>query len=170
MSRVQDSNLLPKFGRLPCNHQHLFCIGATFWTCLEQEVICSCEPVWNVDSSNRTEGWYRVDSNHQRQALQACALPLELRHQIAVRKGFEPLYCSSNSSVLPLVNDLTILHFLLVRVVLTVPVWITGIEPVSTPFQGIAKPSQLNPHFGSGVSLILTTPEGITTNLECLGD
>jgi hypothetical protein len=53
-----------------------------FWTCLEQEVTCSCEPVWDVDNPNRTEGWYRVDSNHQRQALQACALPLELRHRV----------------------------------------------------------------------------------------
>ena len=39
----------------------------------------------------------------------------------------------------------------------------TGIEPVSTPFQGIAKPSQLSPHLSSGVSLILTTPDSIAT-------
>ena len=25
MSRIRDSNPFPKFGRLPCNHQHLFC-------------------------------------------------------------------------------------------------------------------------------------------------
>ena len=54
---------------------------------------------------------------------------------------------------------------------LTVPVRITGIEPASVGLHATAKPTQLNPHLSSGVSLILTFP-GITiaSTLECLGE
>ena len=75
--------------------------------------------IWRPDRAIalfRRREWYRVDSNHQRQVLQTCALPLELRHQLLLREDSNPLWCSCKICiVLPIVNYPTIVHFLLIH-------------------------------------------------------